>query len=163
MKRIFLIFAMLMTISIGMYAQKPTTTKPSVAQLIAVATSSDPLAKFSQLAKANAYRGVEAATTYGVKSSYRKALKGGQNVEMTISLYDINTFEYLFITTYNKNIVSSWEEQIKRLGYHYDNHVTETGLRGMNLETWYYSKPAKPKIKIQYSEFGGEYVLTIGE
>lgn len=158
-----IILVALLIVSIGIQAQKPTTTKPSVAELISFANSADRIASFSKLAKSNGYYGIEGVSDYGYRLAYEKKLKNGAPVNLECQLYDDQSFEWLFITSRSKGVVNSWEEQLKRLGYHYDRHEEETGLRGMSLDTWYYSKPGGLRIKIQHSEFGDEYVLTISK
>lgn len=162
MKKLLLIFAMLMTLSIGMYAQKPTTTKPSVKELLSAATSSDPLGVFSPLAKRNGYRGIETATDYGVKSSYVKNVAGGKRVELTISLLDMNTFEYIIATSFTPAVFKSWESQIKALGFYFDGHDTQDAFGGSTQEYWRYTKPGYPPISISQNSRNKEYMLIIG-
>ena len=163
MRRIFIILTMLMTLSIGVYAQKPTTTKPSVKELLSAATSSNPLGNFSTLAKKNGYRGIETATDYGIKTTYVKNVgSGGKKVELTISLLDINTFEYIIATSFTPAVFKAWEAQIKALGFYFDKHDTQDAFRGSTQEYWHYTKPGYPPISISQNSYNKEYMLIIG-
>lgn len=164
MKRIFIIFTMLMTLSICAYAQKPTTTKPSVKELLSAATSKDPFGVFSPLAKKNGYHGIETATDYGVKTTYVKNVgKGGKQVELTISLYDLKTFEYIIATSFTPSVFKSWEAQIKALGFYFDGHDTQDAFGGSTQEYWRYTKPGYPPISISQNSRNKEYMLIIGD
>lgn len=164
MRRIFIILTMLMTLSIGVYAQKPTTTKPSVKELLSAATSNDPLRVFSSLAKKNGYRGIETAMDYGVKSSYVKNVgSGGKRVELTIFLLDdLTTFEYITATSFTPAVFKAWEAQIKALGFYFDKHDTQDAFRGSTQEYWHYTKPGYPPISISQNSYNKEYMLIIG-
>lgn len=163
MKRIFIILTMLMTLSVVSYAQKPTTTKPSVKELLSAATSKDPFGVFSPLAKRNGYRGIETATDYGVKSSYVKNVAGGKRIELTISLPDdLKTCEYIIATSFTPAVFKSWEAQIKALGFYFDGHDTQDAFGGSQQEYWRYTKPGYPPISISQNSRNKEYMLIIG-
>lgn len=163
MKRIFIILTMLMTLSVVSYAQKPTTTKPSVKELLSAATSKDPFGVFSPLAKRNGYRGIETATDYGVKSSYVKNVAGGKRIELTISLSDdLKTCEYIIATSFTPAVFKSWEAQIKALGFYFDGHDTQDAFGGSQQEYWRYTKPGYPPISISQNSRNKEYMLIIG-
>ena len=83
MRRIFIILTMLMTLSIGVYAQKPATTKPSVKELLSVATSKDPLSVFTTLATKNGYRSKGTSVNNdGIKTTYTKNVGSGGKKEI---------------------------------------------------------------------------------
>lgn len=164
MRRIFIILTMLMALSVGVYAQKPTTTKPSVKELLSAATSNEPLRVFSSLAKKNGYRGIETAMDYGVKSSYVKNVgSGGKRVELTIFLLDdLTTFEYIIATSFTPAVFKAWEAQIKALGFYFDGHDTQDAFGGSTQEYWRYTKPGYPPISISQNSRNKEYMLIIG-
>lgn len=163
MKKIVLLL-LLAILSIGAYAQsKPTTTNPSVKELLSAATSKDPLGVFSPLAKKNGYRGIETTTSYGVKSSYVKNVANGKRVELTISLLDINTFEYIIATSFTPAVFKSWESQIKALGFYFDGHDTQDAFGGSQQEYWRYTKPGYPPVSISKNSKNKEYMLIIGD
>lgn len=163
MKRIFVILTMLITLSICANAQKPATTRPSVKELLSAATSKDPLGVFSPLAKKNGYRGIETVSNYGIKTTYVKNVgKGGKKVELTISLLDLNTFEYIIATSFTAAVFKAWEAQIKALGFYFDGHDTQDAFGGSQQEYWRYTKPGYPPISISQNSRNKEYMLIIG-
>jgi hypothetical protein len=163
MKRLLSVLTLLTAFSISLYAQKPTTTKPSVKELLSAATSSNPLGDFSTLAKKNGYRGIETATDYGIKTTYVKNVgSSGKRVELTISLLDINTFEYIIATSFTPAVFKAWESQIKALGFYFDKHDTQVAFRGSTQEYWHYTKPGYPPISISQNSYNKEYMLIIG-
>lgn len=164
MKRIFIILTILMTLSVVSYAQKPTTTKPSVKELLSAATSSNPLGVFSSLAKKNGYRGIEAIADYGAKTTYVKNVgNGGKRVELTIHVLDDNTtVVYIIATSFTPAVFKAWESQIKALGFYFDGHDTQDAFGGSTQEYWRYTKSGYPPISISQNSRNKEYMLIIG-
>jgi hypothetical protein len=168
MRKAIFILTLLVAVCCSVQAQtkKSITTKPSVAQLISVATSSKPLSAMATLAKQYGYT----KTTSGsvpqpdkVYADYVKVINGKPR-DLCIGVYkDGGGFISLWTSTHGANVAEAWEAQLKSLGYHYDSHQTRDGLRGLRLEEWIYTKIGKPKIALQYSEFGSEYTLIIDD
>ena len=164
MRKLFIILTMLMTLSIGVYAQKPTTTKPSVKELLSVAASKDPLSVFTTLATKNGYRSKGTSVNNdGIKTTYTKNVgSGGKKVELTIFLYDRDTFEYIIATSFTPAVFKAWESQIKALGFYFDKHDTQDAFRGSTQEYWHYTKPGYPPISISQNSYNKEYMLIMG-
>lgn len=161
MKRIFLIFAMLMTLSIGMYAQKPTTTKPSVQELINVLIGNNPIGGIVKIANSNGFRGTEAQSVGGSRYVFAKRVKGG---EVQLEYGEYSSSKNVMITTNSSAVARSWEDQIKRLGYHYEGHESQMGPMNSTQEFWTYTKPAYPSIILSHSYQGREdfgYMLEL--
>jgi hypothetical protein len=168
MRKAIFILTLLVAVCCSVQAQtkKSITTKPSVAQLISVATSSKPLSAIATLAKQCGYTKTSPGSvpqSYETVAAYVKVINGKERY-LCISVYkDGGSFRTLWTSTSGANVAEAWEAQLKSLGYHYDSHQTRDGLRGMNLEEWIYTKIGKPKIALQYSEFGSEYTLIIDD
>jgi hypothetical protein len=168
MRKAIFILTLLVAVCCSVQAQtkKSITTKPSVAQLISVATSSKPLSAMATLAKQCGYTQTKPEAVIRpdeTVAAYVKVINGKPRYLSVCVYKDSGGFISLWTSTSGANVAEAWEAQLKSLGYHYDSHQTRDGLRGMNLEEWIYSKVGKPKIALQYSEFGSEYTLIIDD
>lgn len=151
MKRIFIILTMLMTLSIVSYAQKATTTKPSVKELVNVILSTNPVSNIKKIATQNGFTSMNASVTGGTRYAFSKAVKGGKNV----LVYDrYPNKKTVYNTTASSAVVRSWESQIKAMGYNFDNHFIED-----SDEIWLYTKAGYPSIMIMHNS--GGYLIDI--
>ena len=165
MKRATLIATLIMTFCLGMSAQKGTTTKPSVAQIVSIMDSQNPSTALAQLAIQNGYKkGVS-----GTQTSIQYEKQAGSN-QLLFGMF-LNNYGkpyQIHITTYTKAVADSWMQQITNLGYVFEGKSTEElqgGLFGevsYSTETyWIYSKPTGYTIKVSKNSDWPEYKLTI--
>lgn len=151
MKHFILVSLLMILGSLGLNAQMPTTTKPSVKELVNVILSTNPVSNIKKIAAQNGFSPMKATVSGATRYAFSKAVKGGKNV----LVYDrYPNKKTVCNTTASSAVVRSWESQIKAIGYNFDNHFIEG-----SDEIWLYTKAGYPSIMIMHNS--GGYLIDI--
>lgn len=153
MRKLLIIFTLLVVGVLGMSGQKTgqkvVTTKPSVMEMISVAKSSKPYSTIIEIARKNGFKHTLKSDFEGI--GFKKYI--GPNKYVYLVYSDDGEVD---VTSYTKSVVTAWETQIKRLGYHFSTHDSYEWT-----EFWDYTKPGSPTIRITYNQATGEYGLAV--